>query len=361
MAKTIFDISKKIGLEVKVVFAKAAELGIVGAKVSNSSLDEITAEWLIEELVKSNPIVGERRNIFGTPNASKLPNPNSANPPYMKPNLIGCRIQEVAATTSWNSTLTHRVYSCPDTPDYQSSLGATALILRNNATGIRIPLEVCSVTRVPADMLGGLNGLSEPFRQRAEQYLADVGNDPQIIHPGCNHRLYFLGTEPWPANMQVLTAACPATEWSAILSICADSNRFFRWPRVGELFWPGCVRAANNGEYQYPAELASLLHRLNLKPDTRTNGPAIVSFLAAGGERPSWGSEGWHIHHVFDGTEGAPHAVHDGNLFTHSAGLVAAHPVAHHLAHQSALLKWLLRRESFLRFGFDPNGDFAVP
>jgi hypothetical protein len=72
------------------------------------------------------------------------------------------------------------------------------------------------------------------------------------------------------------------------------------------------------------------------------------------------GNEGWHIHHVFDGTEGAPHAVHDGNLFTHSAGLVAAHPVAHLLAHQSALLKWLLRREAFLRFGFDPKGDFAA-
>ena len=60
-----------------------------------------------------------------------------------------------------------------------------------------------------------------------------------------------------------------------------------------------------------------------------------------------------------DGTEGVPHAVHHGKLFTHSAGLVAAHPVAHHLAHQSELLKWLLRREAFLRFGFDPMNIFG--
>jgi hypothetical protein len=98
---------------------------------------------------------------------------------------------------------------------------------------------------------------------------------------------------------------------------------------------------------------------LRLKPDDRTNGPAINSFQAAGGERPIWGNEGWHIHHIFDGTEGSPHAVHDGNHFTHSAGLVAAHPVAHHLAHHSDLLKWLLWREAFLRFGFDPSGIFV--
>jgi hypothetical protein len=57
-------------------------------------------------------------------------------------------------------------------------------------------------------------------------------------------------------------------------------------------------------------------------------------------------------HHVFGGAD-------HGSLFTHSAGLVAAHPIAHHLAQQSDLLKWLLRREAFLRFGFDPERDFV--
>jgi hypothetical protein len=120
---------------------------------------------------------------------------------------------------------------------------------------------------------------------------------------------------------------------------------------LGALFWPECVRANIDGTYIFPTELITHLERLGLKPDTRTNGPAINSFQAAGGKRPTWGNEGWPIHHVFNG-------VDDGNVFTHSAGLVAAHPVAHHLAHQSALLKWILQREAFLRFGFDPMGVF---
>jgi hypothetical protein len=85
-----------------------------------------------------------------------------------------------------------------------------------------------------------------------------------------------------------------------------------------------------------------------------------MAFIAAGGSRPNCGRVGWHIHHIYDGTDGIPHAVNDGNLFTHSAGLVASHPVAHDLAHQSRLLKGLLRREAFLRFGFDPVGAFAT-
>lgn len=360
MAKTIFDISKKLGLDAKAVLAKAKELGIVSAKVVSSSVDDLTAEWLVEELVKSNPIVGERKNIYEASTNFKKHNLDSMPSPYMKSCLWGRRVEEVLAGISWDSTLAHRVYSCPDTPEYNFVLGATVLILLNRQTGARVPVDVCSVTRLPANRPDGLSGLSQPFRDRAEKYLGEVGGNPAIIQPGVAHRLYFLSTEPWPARMQALTATSSLTEWPAILSICADVDRFFRWPRVGELLWPGCVRAANNGEYQYPPELLSRLRRLEINADTRTNGPAIVSFLAAGGERPSLGNEGWPIHHVFDGTEGAPHAVHDGNLFTHSAGLVAAHPVAHHLAHQSALLKWLLRREAFLRFGFDPNGDFAA-
>jgi hypothetical protein len=94
-----------------------------------------------------------------------------------------------------------------------------------------------------------------------------------------------------------------------------------------------------------------------------------MAFLAAGGHRPTWGNEGWPIHHIYDGTgtvdgipPAIPHAVCDGRYFTHSAGLVAAHPVAHHFAHESTLLKWLLRREGYLRFGFAmiPNEIFKV-
>ena len=94
-----------------------------------------------------------------------------------------------------------------------------------------------------------------------------------------------------------------------------------------------------------------------------------MAYLAAGGIRPVYGigGESWHIHHVYDGTipvngiaAAVPHAVREGKLFTHSAGLVAAHPVAHQFAHQSNLLKWILRREAFQRFDkFDPMGIFT--
>lgn len=364
MATTIFDISKKLGIDAKAVLAKAKALGIVSAKVVSSSVDNLTAEWLVEALVKTNPIVLERRSIFGTANDFKRSNADSAITQYMRPNLKGRRIETVSVNVSWDATLRHRVYSCPDTSEFDFVLGATALILEKaldvGRKRIRIPLEVCAVTRLAANNLESLSGLSQPFRERAEKYLAEVGNDVRIIRPGCAHRLYFLGTEPWTEKMRNLTVAASEVEWSAVLSICADPDRFFRWSRIGGLLWPGCIRTENDGEHKFPAEVLSLLNRLEIKPDTRTNGPAINSFEASGGERPSWGGGGWHVHHVFDGTEGTPHAVKDGSLFTHSAGLVATHPIAHHLAHQSALLKWLLRREAFLRFGFDPNGDFAA-
>jgi hypothetical protein len=334
MAKSIFDISKKFVLHPKVVLVKARELGITQAKVVSSLLNDDDIARLEKELLK-------------------------ASSQQMKPSLKNRRLVEVWATLTWNATLNHRVYSCPDTSDFDFVLGAGALILKNRQTGACVPIEVCAVTKLAANELENLNGIEQPFRARAEKYLAEVRNDEQIIRPGCAHRFYFLGTEPWPARMQELTTSASKTEWSAILSILTDPEQFFQWPQLSALFWLGCVRKENDGEYIFPAELIIHLERLGLKPDTRTNGPAINSFQAAGGKRPNWGNQGWHIHHIFDGTEGSPHAVRDGNHFTHSAELVAAHPIAHHLAHHSDLLKWLLWREAFLRFGFDPSGNFV--
>jgi len=277
----------------------------------------------------------------------------------MKPCLANRRVVQVPAPVTWTPSLSYRIYSCPDTLDFDFVSGATALILFNRHCGARVPLEVCSVARIAAGELENLGGVPQPLRTRLAQYLAAIGANEQIIRPGCAHRFYFLSGEPWPVRMQEATAAATATEWTAILSMCADPDHFFRWPSVGQLLWPGCIRTQQDGEHQYPGELLARLAKLGIPPDTRTNGPAIVSFLAAGGIRPSWGNEGWHIHHIFDGTQDTPHAVRDGGLFTYSAGLVAAHPVAHHLAHQSIVLKWLLRREAFLRFCFDPAGDFS--
>ncbi len=334
MAKRIFDIAKEFGLHPKVILAKARELGIAQAKVVSSLLDENDTARLEKELLKGSS-------------------------QQMKPSLKNRKLVEVWATVTWNASMRHRVYSCPDTQEFEFVLGATALVLKNKQSGARIPLEVCAVAKLTTNELDNLNGIEQPFRERVRMYLAEVRNNTTIIRPGCMHRFYFLGNEPWLPKMEKLTTSASETEWSAILSILTDPEQFFQWPQLSALFWPGCVRTENDGEYIFPAELVTHLERLGLKLDTRTNGPAINSFQAAGGKRPNWGNQGWHIHHIFDGTEGSPHAVRDGNHFTHSAGLVAAHPVAHHLAHQSDLLKWLLWREAFLRFGFDPSGNFV--
>lgn len=328
MAKRIFDISKEFDLHPKVVLAKAKELGIAQAKVVSSLLDDNDTARLEKELLR-------------------------ASSHQMKPCLKNCRLVDVQAGLTWKAVLEHRVYSCPDTPTYDFVLGATALLLNSNSSGRRVPLNVEAVQVCDLRASNFFESVPEKFRTRLSGYKNEVQAIPRILDGDCKHRFYFLNAEPWPDEMQKQTDAfsTPLTEWPAILSILTNPEQFFQWPQFGALLWPGCVRTQNDGEYLFPAELVTHLERLGLKPDTRTNGPAINSFQAAGGKRPSWGNKGWPIHHVFNGTD-------DGNLFTHSAGLVAAHPVAHHLAHQSGLLKWLLRREAFLRFGFDPKGAF---
>jgi hypothetical protein len=330
MAKRIFDISKEFGLHPKVVLARARELGIAQAKVVASLLDDNDTARLEKGLLR-------------------------ASSQQMKPSLKNCGLVEVQAGLTWKAALQHRVYSCPDTSTYDFVLRATALLLNSNSSGRRVPLNVEAVQVCDLRAPNLLETVPEKFRARLSSYKNEAQTIPGILDGDCKHRFYFLNTEPWPDEMQKKTthSSTPPTEWSAILSILTDPEQFFQWPQLGALLWPGCVRTQNDGEHVFPAELVTHLERLGLKPDTRTNGPAINSFQAAGGKRPIWGNEGWPIHHVFNGAD-------DGNLFTHSAGLVAAHPVAHYLAHQSGLVKWLLRREAFLRFGFDPKRDFIA-
>src|SRR5581483_552423 len=57
MPVRIYDISKQLGLENKEVLAKAKELGITAARVPSSSLDKITAEFLVHELTGGKPVV----------------------------------------------------------------------------------------------------------------------------------------------------------------------------------------------------------------------------------------------------------------------------------------------------------------
>ena len=381
MPKRVFDICRKFGLHPSEVITKAEGIGISGLKVASSILDDASVARLDEELHKANPNpaakstpknVVEGRNELGfvaKVNDFKNSDADLATPLQMKPCLKDRRVAEVLAGISWDAALEHRIYSCPDTPDYDFAFGATALILKNGYVGARVPLEVCDVATLPANESAQINELAEPYRTRAANYLAEVGENPVIIQPGNAHRLYFLSPEPWPDWLQALTTPqlCAATEWTSILSICVEPERFFEWPKAGSLLWP-CIRLGEEQEHVYPPNVAARLTRLGLPLDRRNNGPAILSYLSGGGKRPAWGSEGWPIHHIYDGTgsvHGGPqnilHAVRDSQHFTHSAGLVAAHPVAHHLVHQSDLLKWLLRREAFLRFGYDPMKVFSSP
>jgi translation initiation factor IF-2 len=55
MPVRIYDISKKLGLENKIILTKAKSLGIAAAKVPSSSLDKITAEYLEEQLCLDHP------------------------------------------------------------------------------------------------------------------------------------------------------------------------------------------------------------------------------------------------------------------------------------------------------------------
>ena len=60
MPVRVYDIAKKLGLESKEIISKAKDMGIAAAKVPSSSLDKITAEWLEEEIIRTNPAVAAR-------------------------------------------------------------------------------------------------------------------------------------------------------------------------------------------------------------------------------------------------------------------------------------------------------------
>jgi hypothetical protein len=139
---------------------------------------------------------------------------------------------------------------------------------------------------------------------------------------------------------------------------------FIRWPHRGDCWWSGCVRIRF---HKYTTKQRKELAAAQIKADVRSNGPAVMAFLLSGGERPSRRSPGrqWSVHHIYDGKWPAPgrpvtaHAVKNKRLFTHSAGLVAVHPLADALADEVPYFAWLLRLEAYKRFQFDPDGVFA--
>lgn len=141
-------------------------------------------------------------------------------------------------------------------------------------------------------------------------------------------------------------------------------TEFVRWPAKARLLLEGRIRLKY---HVYPDENKQELKEQGIAIDSRSNGPAIMSFLLAGGKRPKRvdGNKGWAIHHIynrkfpFTKNEATLHAVKDGNHFTQSAGLVAVHPIAHALADEHFYFVWLLRQQAFLKFNYDPDMVFC--
>jgi hypothetical protein len=150
-----------------------------------------------------------------------------------------------------------------------------------------------------------------------------------------------------------------------ILEVNAHIDSFVRWPKRAELLWANCDRTPKY--HTYPETLKVLFREQRINRDSRSNGPAIMAYLIAGGERPPrTGNHDWTIHHLYDGKFAYPRAVRpqlravrDARHFTQSAGLVAIHPIADALANEFAIFAWRLRAESFKRFDYDPEGAFG--
>lgn len=156
-----------------------------------------------------------------------------------------------------------------------------------------------------------------------------------------------------------------------LLGVEQNLKEFVRWPRTALLLWKGCDRVPPPGKKQryhrYTESIRRLAKSASVNLDRRANGPAIAAFDFAGGERPDrFGSSNkWSIHHVYSGKFPYPgrtatlHATKKGLHFTQSAGLIAVHPIADAMADEFPFFAWLLRAESYNRFGYDPDGVFS--
>jgi hypothetical protein len=154
-------------------------------------------------------------------------------------------------------------------------------------------------------------------------------------------------------------------------TVCKSLEVFVHWPDKAVLLWSGCDRVAPPGERQrihtFPEVIKRAAKVVKAPLDTRSNGPAIVAFLVAGGVRPCrYGSHNsWSVHHIYSGKfpymgkTNTLHAAKNGLHFTQSAGLVAVHPIADGICDEYPFFSWLLRAEAFRRFGYDPDGVFA--
>lgn len=148
-----------------------------------------------------------------------------------------------------------------------------------------------------------------------------------------------------------------------ISEVVNNLDSFVCWPTRAELFWDGCHKIA---KHQFPDVLRNAIDAAGLPFRNWSNDPAIYAYRLAGGERPRRAVKNeWDVHHLYDrqfpypGKCSTLAAVKSGRHFTQTAGLVAVHPIAHEIASEYDLFAWRLRAESFLRFGYDPDGAFS--
>jgi hypothetical protein len=154
-----------------------------------------------------------------------------------------------------------------------------------------------------------------------------------------------------------------ASERKIATEVWEHKADYIKWPARARLLWSGCVRTRY---HRLPDRIKEEARSRGVQVDSRSNGPAVMSFLLAGGKRPRRSNrQDWHIDHIYDGKfpwitrNRSLHAVKDGNHFTQAAGLAAVHPVAEALKDEYPHFAWLLRREAHLRFGYDPDGIFS--
>lgn len=156
-----------------------------------------------------------------------------------------------------------------------------------------------------------------------------------------------------------------ASERKIVTYVWNHRKDYVKWPKRSLLLWRETTRTSY---HKYPHSISVRLRSKGIALDQRSNGPAVMAYLYAGGERPlrSDGHQGWNIHHIYDGRFPFPgstitlHAIKDGNHFTQSAGLVAIHPLADACADEYSWFAWKLRYESFGRFGYNPDGIFRA-
>jgi hypothetical protein len=158
---------------------------------------------------------------------------------------------------------------------------------------------------------------------------------------------------------------------TVLTNVAGNLSSFVQWAGEAILLWPGCNRVPEPEKRQkyflYPDHLKEMARVHSIRLDGRANGPAVASFLLAGGKRPErFGSKNsWSIHHLYSGKfpyrnhEGTIHAAKECHHFTQSAGLIAVHPIADSLADEYPFFTWLLRAKAFIKFGYDPDHVFS--